>query len=497
MKQNYFLSILYKVVTLLCLLSVNAFSQNKVDHIWFFDKNIVKWVNKDSSIVLFKRPVYDMGIAATNICDRQGKLKYYSNGCAVMGANHKVLPHGDTLSPGFIFNSYCRDAGYYPMRNVSVLLPHPTDSNFTYIFHLAMEDTIIQNPIEWSTYPGWRIYYSKMDNRLNNGIGDVVEKNVQVVQDVFLNFGLRATRHHNGKDWWIVAQNIYEPSFQVVLLTEKGVFLKGKSTFKGKPINIVNGKGNTNFSPDGKKYASADPYNGIFIYDFDACKGEFSNQVHIDVGYDIHSCGGVEFSPNSRFMYIALGYEMRQYDMWASDIEKSGVVVDTVNYNLPNASSLYSMTLSPYGKIYVGATHSVKSLGVIHNPDEKGKACNFKQQDFPVKDWTYVAMPNLPKYRGNYIDENCKGWIATKDLPNWEIKVFPNPATTQISIESENFNGKSSTFALFDIQGRQVFNQTLNNAKENIAFNLPNGIYFWRVFDENRQVGQGKLVVME
>ena len=483
------------VFAFLCVDFFALKAQNKYDQVWMIENKIIDW-GKETAIIKQRKTVYDLGISTTNICDKYGKLKYYSNGCAIMGANHKVLPHGDTLSPGEIFDSYCRDGLFYPSRNCVTILPMPNDTNRYFTFHVG---SVKETPFDTTGYPAWHLYYSEINSTLNNGIGDVVKKNILIVQDTFLASGVKAVRHANGKDWWIICHELFSPSFQTALLSDKGVIYQGRKVYKGKALTNNTSKGSSNFSPNGKKYATGNPYDGIHIFDFDPCNGNFSNQRYINIGFNQYSCVGVEFSPNSRFLYVSLGDELRQYDMQAADIIKSGILIATIDTTLKEPSSFYSMALSPNGKIYMAATHSNMTLNTIHKPDLKGTACEFKQQDFLLPSYTYVALPNIPKFRGNEIDEKCGG-VATEDKVLLKTAIYPNPVTQgTVNIDffdMPDFN--TGHWQLFNITGQQVAQFELKKGHLECNFDLGDlakGLYFYGVELDGRLVSNGKLVL--
>jgi hypothetical protein len=483
------------LLTLSMLISLSVPAQNRYNSVWILQDQIINF-NTDTTLKSIKKMPYHIANSGSNICNNQGKLKYYSNGCAVVGSNYKVLPHGDTINPGLVYESYCFASGSYPCTDCITILPKPEDTTSYFVFHTAMDKVYVFDTITW---PEWWFYYTEINSTLNNGIGDVVKKNVLIAQDTFAGSGIKACRHANGRDWWIVAQELLSTGFHRVLLTSKGVEYKGLQRYKGRAMTTSTSKGQCNFSPNGKKYATGDPYNGIQIFDFDACTGTFSNQRLIDIGYDVESCVGLEFSPNSRFLYVTLGYELRQYDMEATDLIKSSTVIDTVDWTKKGHASLYSMATAPNGKIYMAATHSNMNLHTIHEPNLKGKACGFKQQDFPLATYNYVALPNMPKFRGNIVDVECEK-IATDNISEGKIPIhiFPNPTSGQLTIQSSDLPNLQCKWFLFDQIGHQVFSQVLDNESNNVNLpQLPRGIYFWRVVDDMKVLQQGKLVVLE
>lgn len=73
-----------------------------------------------------------------------------------------------------------------------------------------------------------------------------------------------------------------------------------------------------------------------------------------------------------------------------------------------------------------------------------------------------------------------------KDINQITYRVFPNPATTQITI-----SGDVNRIELFDITGKCLMNT--NNATLDIS-NLAAGLYMIRIIDNNNNISTQKVV---
>lgn len=70
----------------------------------------------------------------------------------------------------------------------------------------------------------------------------------------------------------------------------------------------------------------------------------------------------------------------------------------------------------------------------------------------------------------------------TKDLrPQIAVKIFPNPTTDVLNIESQT---PLSITQVFDLKGREIWTESQTPTRINIS-SLATGVYFVRVFDEN------------
>jgi hypothetical protein len=479
-------------------------AQNQHDKNWVVKSGgnhalMMSW-NNDTIIskLILQNPAI-LGSYLSVISNKQGELRYYSNGCSIMGRDNKILPHGDTINPGIVWLSNCKRVSGYPSRENVLLLPMPDDTSRYFAFHTR---SVAQDSFMFPD-PQTELFYSEINSQLNDGIGDVVKKNILIKSDTF-HLGIYTCRHANGKDWWIILPKLTSLGFHRILLSSKGVQYVGEQIIK-KDITFIDdriNRGQGNFSHDGKKFAFGNAQSGIFILDFDRCSGLFATKYdRISKGFFFSSelYTGLEFSPNNRFLYLALGN-----DFWQCDL-KNPDIVQRLKYigDNPKSSSegFYQCQLAPDNKIYIGSINKNSYLSIIHNPDSLGEACNFKPHFLKLK-VSYESLPNMPSYRLGASDPNCKTSIATNDVAKrelLEINVFPNPTSGYINITSEELPNMLYTFALFDTQGKQVFLQQLQNGKTSLELppHLPQGIYFWYVLDGVKQLQQGKLLLLE
>jgi len=75
-----------------------------------------------------------------------------------------------------------------------------------------------------------------------------------------------------------------------------------------------------------------------------------------------------------------------------------------------------------------------------------------------------------------------------------DIRVFPNPATDNIMIESD-MPMVSAKFELSDIQGRRILSEDLTGTRKTISVgNLPSGVYFYQISKQGK-VNRGKIMI--
>ena len=122
-------------------LSISAEAQNdKRDYVWFggfFGNNYLFDFNNGSSPQDIRDviPISFLGNNAS-ICDKDGNLLYYTNGCHVVGRNHQILPNGSGLNDGDWITQFRGDTcSFYPTtQDILCLLytsPSPRDATLS------------------------------------------------------------------------------------------------------------------------------------------------------------------------------------------------------------------------------------------------------------------------------------------------------------------------------------------------------------------------------
>jgi hypothetical protein len=341
---------------------------------------------------------------AAAICDENGNLLFYTNGCSINGADHQQISNGDSLNPGIIHDGFC---GYgYRAAQGSTFLPHPGNPDLYYLFHLGL------NYYDGIGGVGDKFYYTLIDKTLDNGHGEVVKKNQVLLEDT-LAFGLiTATKHANGRDWWIVAPEMATPKHYVFLLTPYGVFGPEEQII-GNIQYDDDGTGNAVFSPDGTKYARFDWYNQLDVFDFDRCTGVFSNPQHLsilEVSDTLPGIGGVAFSPNSRFLYLTKVDKVFQYDTWSIDLQASKQLIAVYDGGVINniSTGFFLPQLGPDGRVYICSSSAIPVMHLIEWPNRAGVSANVIQRGFPLPTYNAWAMCFFPNFRlGPKDGSNC------------------------------------------------------------------------------------------
>ena len=190
-----------------------------------------------------------MDMMNASICDADGNLLFYTNGCAVANRNHKIMPEGDSINAGPFLTEFWREdcsLGYPGIQDI-MILPDPGHDSGYYIIHKPKT----LKPGETNTSD--TLQYTYVDMTLDNGLGDVTEKNVNIEEQWLVRAYLSSIAHSNGKDYWLL-NPVFPTGYMVWLLDEEGIrYVKTEAG----PVwdRWTGSSGDARFSPDGTKYA--------------------------------------------------------------------------------------------------------------------------------------------------------------------------------------------------------------------------------------------------
>ena len=246
--------------------------------------------------------------------------------------------------------------GHWSSTQAATIVPLPGLTHLFYVFTLDFET----NP------NGFR--YSIVDLDLDGGLGAVTsQKNILIYTPT--DEKLSIVKHKNGIDLWVVTHGWNSNTFYSYLLTASGLSATPILSNSG---NVVSGNfyvwGYMKISPDGTKLAMAHAAAKPELFDFDTATGSVSNARVI---YDDDYSYGIEFSPNSKILYVSnfnpnLG--LMQYDLTTNPIAST---------SLSNTTSVKALQLGPNGKIYI-AVDDQDRLGMINNPNVFGVGCDLQ-----------------------------------------------------------------------------------------------------------------------
>lgn len=492
----------------LLFFSSPIFSQSNYDGTWVLTKDgenaSILDFTMDSLEVFAIADSFPIQLKGTNatMCDSLGNLLFYSNGVDIVSHNHKIMENGETLNPGEVTDNH---ENGHNKPGAAIALPHPDSDSLYYLFHLGFVFSV-----EFGVIAD-KYLYSLIDMSANNGLGKVIEKDQILIENsTMVLTGVTTVRHANGRDWWIIVPKQNSNEYHKLLLSPEGI---EEQPMQAIGETVIGGLGQSVFSPDGTKYVRNNIISGLTgqldafeVYDFDRCSGLLSNHQKF-IYADTSWAGGVAISPNSRFVYISTQDYVFQYDLEASDIEAS---IDTVaiydGFESPFTTHFFMAQLAPDNKIYLNSPNSVNVLHVIHNPDEKGAACNFEQHGISLPHNNLYSLPSNPYFKLGALEGSPCDTIglintSTEVVEKGVYKVYPNPTNDvlTLTVDEDNLEMVKSV-VIVNLHGQIV--QTINLATDTFNHSLStktlaNGVYYLKVLDEQeRSLFTEKLIVI-
>lgn len=344
-------SLNYILLQLLVFSAMGLCAQQQAN-IWFFGNEAGLNFNSVPPSILTNSKMNVFEGCASIADGNDGSLLFYTNGETVWDKNHNIMPNGTGLY------------GHTSSTQSALIIKQPSSANLFYIF--TTDQGMAFN---------WGVNYSIVDLNANDGNGVVIEKNH------FL-FGqsteqIAATACQNNKDFWIASTQRDTDTLFLFKLTEMGL---SPTVIRQNTGNIPGFAGQMKFSSDGQLSFVDYKNNEVLLFDFDNVTGLISNKRKI-TNFNGHAMG-LEFSPNSKFIYISeFSYLSKLYQC---QVDKIGLfsIRDSV-CTLISTDTLFfgQLQLAPNKKIYLSANTSSafdgKAISVINSPDSLDKNCDF------------------------------------------------------------------------------------------------------------------------
>ena len=356
----------------------------------------LNFANDTLEIIEVEDKAIEIGKTNASICDKNGNLLFYSNGCAIADYNESIITGGEIINDGTYHDTYCGAFDYYsvaqgitnffqPESNDTILLIHQKID--AHSFGPAVSDILLTKVV--------------VDSEQNLSAISVDES---LLSDTIIASHLSVCRHGNGKDWWLFCSELFSTNQYSLLFTSNGIEGPFEQSIGDTARLGGNGSGGSVFSPDGTKYVKYDIKSDIQIFDFDRCTGTLSNYIQIPIQdlSDTVFAAGIAISPNSRFLYASSTDFIYQFDLESSDIAASKIIVaeyDGFIDSFGQTTYFYMAELAPDGKIYISSNGGKQILHIIHNPNEQGIACNIEQHGIIFNNYMSGGLPHFPNFR--------------------------------------------------------------------------------------------------
>ena len=447
-------------------------NSQKQANIWYFGRHLGLDFSTATPTLLKDGQIHEDELAnaesTATISDASGTLLFYTDGVHVWNKLQQLMPNGFGL-----FGS--------GTTTQTLIVPKP-DGNLYYIFTASPEGS--DDFGDYFPQANVGFHYSIIDMNLENGLGDVVEKNILLVNSTTEK--IAGTFHANGKDIWVVMHEWGNDVFRSFLITANGIeptsvvsrvgAKHGLSVNPAGAMDSEDAKGQMKLSPSGEKLALTLYQSKIVeLFNFDNAVGVITEIARLS-GFSEAPLYGVEFSSSSRFIYIGqVDKFVYQFDLLSENIYGSKVVlgVDFLLHDNPE-----QFQLAPDGKIYI-AKYDMLFIGAIDFPDKAGKECKYEPAaiEIPV-DSLRFCLSGLPNFISTYL---YNPELYPPD-PIFEMPdVFTpngddyNPSFVPIKM----YNVKDIEMKIFNRWGQEVYASTdLEKAWDGGSVSA--GIYYWK-----------------
>ncbi len=87
--------------------------------------------------------------------------------------------------------------------------------------------------------------------------------------------------------------------------------------------------------------------------------------------------------------------------------------------------------------------------------------------------------------------------LGNDDFPSiiLEMKVYPNPTTSNVILKISDFSTENLVYQLFDVAGKQIANEKIINSETHINMTSLNvAIYFLEVKNQNKTIKNFKII---
>jgi len=445
---------------------------NQIANIWYFGQNAGLDFNIQPPVPL-DNSIMSAPEGCSAISDRNGDILFYTDGrtvYSVVNDVHQIMPNGTNLS------------GDPVAAQSAMIVQFPADETLYYIFTATCTNPLVA----CSTF---QLSYSVVDLKATAG-GDVVIKN----KPLFSFSTERITAVSFGNFIWLVVHEFGTNTFRSYPIGQLGINAPILSSVGSihTQFDQVNGEGYMKLSADGTKLAVAFPSSGsniVELFDFDATTGEVTNPLQLDLNNSSGKVYGVEFSPNSNWLYATLsnmngGATSTVYQWHVDSTTLLGNVTDP-SYILNSRNQVTSSSTSdalgalqvgPNGVLYVAIDGS-PFLGIINSPDGQQNGTTNAVADFtsgqPLVAGTVSGL-GLPSFVQNQSTQ--------QPMPTMQLTPFAcvgetiNFSATLTSIIDQ------FSWSIFDSSGGLVGSSM--NQGDTISFNIPDDYIFTvRIFN--------------
>lgn len=171
-------------------------------------------------------------------------------------------------------------------------------------------------------------------------------------------------------------------------------------------------------------------------------------------------------------LLVWYGHNSAEVEIWVVKFNAEGDIIwnitDTVSYNHREWHFTAGLTIAPSGSIYVA--------GYVDKGRNEGWILKVTPDGCPD---TLCSITSIKEQLA--LDQNL-------------VRVYPNPANEILYIDLKD-PPDDAQLIMYDIMGRAVFRQQLQDTSNEVSLTLPAGLYFYSVFSYDVMLRSGKIVV--
>jgi hypothetical protein len=375
------------------------------DKNWVFGKNNLVTFYEDSIGIKYldvndTSNYYYLGENVTCISDISGNLLLHNNEINAFSTDTaKQIIINNNKEINYQESSFIASSS---TTNGSVILPIYPNS---YIYVYLQSTDLNENFKEYKLVLKYHLI------EFNNNEWQYKKYAQNLFSNFFLSERLKAIKHPNGKDWWIIIQESLDNSCSekiISLLLSKDSLTEINTYIGVKRCNHLSLIGEIAITKSGDKIAMAYANDSVEVFDFDRCTGMFSNsRLYLLDNPNLQSYG-LEFSPNGQFLYVNSFYQSPLNNGKLQQIKLSdGTVRDVISFT----TLAFQIERGPDDKLYFGyggdfykdSIYYPNARGYLHcieNPDSVGLACNVNLGKIKLNNDAWLAgLPNFPNFR--------------------------------------------------------------------------------------------------
>ncbi|MFZ1678544.1 MAG: T9SS type A sorting domain-containing protein [Saprospiraceae bacterium] len=456
------------------------------------------------------------------LSNKEGEFLGYFNSRNLYDSIGRVAIDGDSMAVGFfqnyLFQFLPEHEGLGNNQNCAFI---PINDSLYYLIYKSAE--------LWAGAPNFAIHFTEKGKNLTSYSDGLYltkvrlnkdnrlyilpeEKHILLVDELFQMRNLMLCKHANGRDWWLIVPKALDSLASRLLIKANGDIEYLQDIEFSNNYWRVRSVAPYDFSPDGNYLVRfIHRANTIFkdiieLFHFDRCEGtvELLKMDSLLLPSYFSSGADIVFSSNSRFLYVAMGSIILQYDMQDEvklELRDTIAVWDGMMYYSYHPIFNWLWRL-PNGKILVAGFEFTPFLHYIEAPDQKGEACHFIQRAIelptdPLNEpyGTYIGgLPHFIPFRMDPLETPC-GTASTGPTDQIPLNIIPNPAVDIFSITCPALINQVE---IYNINGQKIDAVHIQNIQDHYEFSLTGwtpGIYVVICRDKNGDIiGAKKLV---